>query len=391
MGLKLQARRNIKFALNTPEFIQNLQGIANIFFPNQKIPDTLPHGDTLNYVFKKIHTKHLEPLRIIILQALLRKKCLEEQRLFNLYYAVAVDGTGCLTFSTQHCDHCLTRKNSSTGQTLYYHPVLEAKLVCPNGLAFSMATEFIENPEELKLEKQDCELKAFYRLADKLKAKFPQLRICLLLDALYAAEPVFQRCKQNHWRYLITFKPGKMSATYQEYEALKKITPEHKLVIKKKNGQQIFRWVNEIDYQDRSLNALECQDEHEDQTTLFVFLTNFEIDAQKIQSLTTYGRCRWKIENEGFNVQKNGGYGLEHAFSLNNNAMKNFYLLMQIAHIFNQLIEKGNLLAERIRKTIGSLRVLSKKLWASLTEKCIDLQRLKDLLQMRIQIRFDSS
>ena len=24
------------------------------------------------------------------------------------------------------------------------------------------------------------------------------------------------------------------------------------------------------------------------------------------------GRLRWKIENEGFNVQKNGGFGLEH-------------------------------------------------------------------------------
>jgi hypothetical protein len=389
--LKLQSRRNLKFELNTPEFIQNLYGVTKMFFYDKKIPETIPHGDTLNYVLKKIPPEHLEPIRAVILQALLRKKCLEDQRLFNLYYPVAVDGTGCWLFRTKHCEHCLTRVSSS-GQTLYYHPVLEAKLVCPNGLACSIATEFIENPEELKLKKQDCELKAFYRLSHKLKAKFPQLRICLLLDALYAAEPVFQRCQENHWRYLITFKPGHMSATYKEYESLKKISPENKWVVNQKGMiQQTFHWVNDINFQNRSLNAFECQEIQMDTKTLFVFLTNFNVDKDNVQSLSYFGRCRWKIENEGFNVQKNGGYGLEHAFSLNNNAMKNFYLLMQIAHIFNQLIEKGSLLANRICKTIGSLRVLSKKLLASLTEKCIDFQRLEKILQNRIQIRFNSS
>lgn len=390
--LKLRSRRNLKFELNTPEFIQNLLGITRILSPDQKLPDTIPHGDTLNYVLKKIPPQYLEPLRTVILRALLRKKCLEDQRLFNLYYGVAVDGTGCWTFRTRHCNHCLTRKDSSSGQIFYYHPVLEAKLVCPNGLAFSIATEFIENPEELKLKKQDCELKAFYRLRQKLKTQFPQLRICLLLDALYATESVFQYCQTNHWRYLITFKPGHMSATYKEYESLKKMSPETELVLKQ-NGQlqQTFRWINGIDFKNRSLNAFECQEKQNDKNTLFAFLTNFNVDREKVQSLSPFGRCRWKIENEGFNVQKNGGYGLEHAFSLNNNAIKNFYLLMQIAHIFNQLIEKGSLLANRIRKTIGSLRVLSKKLLASLTEKCIDFQRLRILLQDRIQIRFNST
>jgi hypothetical protein len=27
------------------------------------------------------------------------------------------------------------------------------------------------------------------------------------------------------------------------------------------------------------------------------------------------GRCRWKIENKGFNLQKNNGFNLEHACS----------------------------------------------------------------------------
>ena len=38
----------------------------------------------------------------------------------------------------------LTRKGPN-GQILYFHHVLEAKLLTANGFAFSLATEFIEN------------------------------------------------------------------------------------------------------------------------------------------------------------------------------------------------------------------------------------------------------
>jgi hypothetical protein len=37
-------------------------------------------------------------------------------------------------------------------------------------------SEFIENPGE-KMTKQDCELKAFYRLAQRLKTRFPRLAV----------------------------------------------------------------------------------------------------------------------------------------------------------------------------------------------------------------------
>ena len=50
---------------------------------------------------------------------------------------------------------------------------------------------------------------------------------------------------------------------------------------------------------------------------------------------------RWKIENEGFNNQKNGGYNLQHKFSRTSfNASKNYYQLLQIADIINQLVYK---------------------------------------------------
>ena len=69
---------------------------------------------------------------------------------------------------------------------------------------------------------------------------------------------------------------------------------------------------------------------------------------------------RWKIENEGFNSQKNLGYALEHKFSRKYPiAMQNYYQLLQMAHMINQLVERSNevvnILREHSKQTIVDL------------------------------------
>lgn len=390
--LKISSRRNIKYKLGSSStFVKNIQCIGRYFYP-KKFPDTLLHGDTLNYGLCGVPPQDIHALRVLLINSLLRKRCLERFRLLNRYYTISIDGTGCLTYENKHCDHCL--KKSHEGKILYYyHPVLEAKLTLGNVFAFSIATEFIENESE-NVSKQDCELKAFYRLSKHLKADFPQLPICLLLDGLYAAEPVLKICDQYHWQYLITFKEGSIPTVFAEYEALKKLEPQQKTMINhsQQGWRQTYRWINEIDYEGRPLNALECTERWKydpEKNKRFVFLSSFLVNDKNVANLAQGGRNRWTIENS-FNIQKNGGYGLEHAFSKSNRAMKNFYVLMQIAHIFNQLMEKGTLLQERIKLTMGSLIVFSQRMWAALTETLIDAKRLQRVLAQRIQIRLDS-
>ena len=60
-------------------------------------------------------------------------------------------------------------------------------------------------------------------------------------------------------------------------------------------------------------------------------------DQENLEEMIEAGRGRWKIENEGFNNQKNGIYEIEHLNSRNSNAMKNHYLITQIADIIMQL------------------------------------------------------
>lgn len=369
-------------------FAANVKTIGAILCPGKPFVGQTPHGCTLNYLLKRVDPEQMAGLRTEVVRGLLRKKCFEGERLQGGYYPVAVDGTGCLTFQTKHCAHCLTK--TKEGVTTYYHPVLEAKLVV-GGMALSVGTEFIENVAE-GASKQDCELKAFYRLAEKLKETFPQLRIVLLLDGLYAAGPVFEVCRKNRWAYLITFKEGSLPATFSEYTTLKSLLQDQCLQRKINDGGcvQTYRWVNDIDYQERPLHALECQEEKEGSNKRFVLISSVRVTAANVVELTTQGRSRWGIENQGFNVQKNGGYGLEHAYSENNTAMKNFYVMMQIAHIINQLMEKGSLLRDYLKNSLGSLKVFSLKLWAALTESRLEESRLRDCLGTRIQIRFSS-
>jgi hypothetical protein len=40
----------------------------------------------------------------------------------------------------------------------------------------------------------------------RLKARFPRLPICLLLDGLYAGGPTFQLCQDYNWQYQIVLR-----------------------------------------------------------------------------------------------------------------------------------------------------------------------------------------
>lgn len=386
--LKIRSRRNIKYKLGTRKFIKNLQCVGNIFYSKSHFPDTLLHGDTLNKLMSRIPVKYSHDLRSLILRALIRSRCLEKWRILGSY-AIAIDGTGVIVYHKRHCKHCLTRKLTNGG-IIYYHPVLEAKPVCPGlGLALSIGTEFIENPSEYA-DKQDCELKAFHRLIPELRKDFPQMSICLLLDALYANERVFKLCQEQRCSYLITFKKGSMPGAWEEFQALKKLAKNQRLKLLRGKQTQKFSWINNIDYKGRALSAIEMTEIEEGEQKFGAWLSGWFVTKDNVNALVFGGRGRWIIEN-GFNTQKNGGYELEHAFSNNSVAMKHFYIFLQIAHIFNQLLEKGSLLRKKIRQTMGSLRVFSERLWALMTETLIDEKLLRVILDRRIQIRFDSS
>ena len=107
------------------------------------------------------------------------RKKFNRGRLFGKYWHVILDGTGLFYFKEKHCDNCLcTRRKTKEGKTvkLYYHKVVEAKLVLSENMVISLGTEFIENEKE-EVSKQDCEQNAAKRLLKKIKKEYPRLAI----------------------------------------------------------------------------------------------------------------------------------------------------------------------------------------------------------------------
>ena len=378
--LKLGSRRQLNYELDSEEMLKNVKLLT------KEEMERLPHDGTLEYLLERLAPRELCDLRTNMLNSLIRKKCLNNYRLSG-YYMVAIDGSGYLTFKSRHCEHCL--KAEKDGKVLYYrHPVLEAKLVLSNGMAFSLETEFIENPGA-GVAIQDCELKAFHRLVERLKRSFPQLKICLLLDGLYANKPVLDVCHRNSWKYIITFKEGSMPEAYREYETLKKLSKGNYGEYAAEKIKQQYRWAADIlQYKDvANVNVLECIENKEGKEKKFVWLTNFSVNESNFKEIGGGGRLRWKIENEGFNTQKNGGYKLEHPYSEDIVALKNFYLLLQIAHIISQLMEKGSLLVDEVKKAFGSIKNLSRRLLESLRTSVFNSIELESIESSRFQIR----
>lgn len=86
----------------------------------------------------------------------------------------------------------------------------------------------------------------------------------------------------------------------------------------------------------------------------FQWLTDIRLTERNLEEMIAGGRGRWKIENEGFNSQKNGIYNIEHLNSRNSNAMKNHYLLTQIADTIMQLYLAWTPLGKKMDQSIKS-------------------------------------
>lgn len=355
--------------------------------------DELPHWNTINFLLERLEPEEIEKIVTKMAKRLIEMRTFENSRIQNKYWQILIDATGMYTFKEKHCEHCLTKthhKGTDKEYTTYHHNVLEAKLVINETIVISIATEFIEN-ESAEVSKQDCERKAFYRLEKIIKNKFKRLPICVTMDSLYACEPVFSICETNSWKYIIRFKEGSIKTLASEFEELKELEINNITTEQSESIEKSYKFVTGIDYSNHKLNVVEYIEiirdnskEGTKKTLKFVFITNLYITKKKQAEIIEAGRRRWRIENEGFDVQKNHGFNLEHVFSYNYNAIKNHYYLIQIAHTILQLLTNG---IKIIRENFKSLKKISRTLLENFRNKLITNSDMEKF-EKRIQIRF---
>ena len=327
---------------------------------NQNL-DEMPHYDTLNYYLERLSPECLSELRKKMVTSLIRGKQFNRSRLQGKYWRVILDGTGLFYFKEKHCENCLvTTKKTEDGKTikLYYHKVLEAKIVLSDNVVISLGTEFIENENE-DVNKQDCEINAAKRLLKRIKKEHPKLLICVQGDALYATEPMMHLCREYHWEYIFTQKDTRQKVLGESFEWIKcgEDAIRKEGICKEKGSTFYANHVEEVAGKSEVMNVYEYEYEAKDkdgnkQKIRFQWVTSLELSDKNIEEMVLAGRGRWKIENEGFNNQKNGIYQIEHLNSRNSNAMKNHYLFTQISDILMQLYLAWNPFIKELGQSI---------------------------------------
>ena len=245
---EIKSMNELTREFNTEEAIENIARICGLRL------EEIPHCDTINNVFKKVKEKEIEEIRKYMIVKMIRNKMLEKYKVRGKYYHIVVDGTGLATSRKKYNENCLVKnKTNKKGEEYqeYSTYVLEAKLVVGE-MVFSIGSEFVENERE-DVNKQDCEINAFKRIAEKIKKEYPRLKIIISGDALYANKPVMDICKEKGWKYIIRFKEGAIPSLYKEYETVVKIANESKI----KN----YEYVTKLEYEESKTNIIKYREE----------------------------------------------------------------------------------------------------------------------------------
>jgi len=396
---QMASRREANSEMTRPMFVENLM----LLFPGL---ESIPHHDTLMRLLCRIDVNQIESANLDLVKNLIRKKKFKRY-LVDQYYPVAIDGTQKLVRDTLWSEECLERKVKEGEGTAkqYYVYVLEANLVFSNGMNIPLMSEFLSYTDgDISRNKQDCELEAFKRLAKRLKAEFPCLRIMVLADGLYPNGPVMNDiCRKYGWQFMIVLQDKSLPSVWEEYDGLKGLQPDNKLKMNWGNRRQQFQWVNNIYYyygpngrKKLTLHLVTCEESWEEldkhsnevitKTSRHAWISSEPLDKGNIHKRCNLGaRHRWGIESSIL-VEKRQGYQYEHCFSYDWHVMKGYHYLMRLGHALNVLAQYAECLGGFIKNmgVRGFIHFIKGTLsapWFS------DPQRVKDRIAVPFQLR----
>jgi len=358
--LQIGSRREVNRSMDRITF-ENLQNM----FPEL---ETMPHADTLARFLEVTDVEEIQNSMIEMLKGLIRKKKFKNL-LVKGNYLIAIDGTQKMFRDYKLDDNCLNRHVGEEKKLQYYVYVLESVLVLGNGVTLPLMSEFLKNENYVEgVSKQDCERKAFIRLAQRIKEVFPKMKITLLVDGLYACGPVINTCRKNGWGYMITLKEGSLPEVWDDAMSLMRIAPENSKCVTWGGRTQEYAWANDIEYEygenrilRETVHVAYCRESWEERhsrstgriekkSTRYCWLSSVPLSSRNIfERCTRMGRYRWMIENNIL-TEKHQGYEYEHCYSYTWNAMEGYHYLMKIGRFLNVMAANSEILNERVKK-----------------------------------------
>lgn len=213
-------------------------------------------------------------------------------------------------------------------------------------------------------------------MAPRIHKNFPKLKFIITGDALYATTPMIEICNKYNWYYIFNLKKDRLKSIFEEF--VDNINYHNETSIDN------YSLSTNIHFKNNLVNAFSFVEKYKEKSTTFNYISNLEVNDRNIVEIVKMGRARWKIENEGFNVQKNGTFCISHLCSRNENALKIHYLFIQIAHLIRQLLEFGSLIVKSMM--FETKKEISQNITHTLISSNIPNLNTLDLL---FQLRFD--
>lgn len=334
---------------------------AHTLFHLEKIP-TDPQ---IKSVLDQIASSHLNGVFTDCFHLLNEIGVLENYRQLNGTLLIGMDGTEYFTSDKLSCPGCLTRekKTKDGAITEYHHRVLAPMIMSPHSSqVIPMWPEFISNTDGE--DKQDCENKAFKRWLETHKGSFNPYAVTFLGDDLYSKDPLCKAIIEAKQYFIFTCKHSSHPwlsecVKYGDVQEIEKTE-----YVNNKKQKAVYRYVGDVDIKDdrQALKvnwlSVEIQDAGGKRLYRNDFVTNHEITNENVPYIAASGRCRWKIENEGFNTLKTRGYHFEHNFGHGKqNLSETLLTLNLIAFLFHSILEWTSPKYKTLRQTLPTRKM----------------------------------
>jgi hypothetical protein len=293
-----------------------------------------------------------------------RTKWLQHYQLFDSRYLITLDGSRYFDSDSVHCKHCLTTTRKDI--TSYHHDILQAAIVHPDKReVLPLAPEFVRNSDasDGKYRKQDCELKAAYRMLGRLRSDYPRMAAIIVADSLYSKQPFVERLRAARFSFLLVAKPGDHKSLFADVDGLRRGNRlDHLHTVHRGDERREYEWVTDLPLNGNPnsprVNFIQFRIVKNGKVTLeYAWVTDLHPNSDNIVQLVRAARARWKIENEGFNTLKNHGYHLEHNFGHGHQHLSEaFFTLNLLAFFMHQIFDLVDGLYQQVRTYFSSRR-----------------------------------
>jgi hypothetical protein len=186
----------------------------------------------------------------------------------------------------------------------------------------------------------------------RIRKEHPQLPLLVTGDDLYAHVPFVKLCGECRMRYILVAKPSSHKELWEWVEDLEKLGEtewvewtEGPVAKRRYFRGRIARDVPLRADDAARVNFLEVWETNSAGKQVYhnSWVTDLDVPAEQFAEVMWCGRAKWKIENEQFNVQKNGGYHLEHNYGHGVEYLSGvLYYLNVVAFLWHIVLQLGD-------------------------------------------------